>query len=86
MSIEFTFGDKILTSLVFSVVFFFKILVDRDLTEYQITQTLTLSGLHAQLEQTREIRLFTHTRNVDCSRQEESDHLLKQTRKPSVST
>ena len=29
-------------------------LVDRDLTEHQITQTLTLSRLHAQLEQTRE--------------------------------
>ena len=27
--------------------FFFKNLVDRDLTEYQITQTLTLSRLHA---------------------------------------
>ena len=34
--------------------------VDRDLTEYQITQTLTLSRLHAQLEQTRGIRLFNH--------------------------
>ena len=36
-------------------------LVDHDLTEYQITQTLTLSGLHAHLEQTRRIRRFTHT-------------------------
>ena len=35
-------------------------LVDRDFTEYQITQTLTLSRLHEQLEQTRGIRLFYH--------------------------
>ena len=40
-------------------------LVARDLTEYQITQTLTLSRLHAQLEQTRGIRLFTQTQLVD---------------------
>ena len=51
-------------------------LVDRDLTEYQITQTLTLSPLHAQLEQTRGIRLFTHTKHVDWSRQGESDCLI----------
>ena len=51
-------------------------LVDRDLTEYQITQTLTLSRLHAQLEQTRRIRLFTHTQHVDWSRQGESDCLI----------
>ena len=53
-------------------------LVDRDLTEHQITQTLTLSRLHAQLEQTRGIRLFTHTQQVDWSRQGESDCLIKQ--------
>ena len=35
-------------------------LVDRDLTEHQITQTLTVSRLHAQLEQTKGIRLFNH--------------------------
>ena len=51
-------------------------LVDRDLTEYQITQSLTLSRLHAQLEQTRGIRLFTHTQHVDWSRQGESDCLI----------
>ena len=39
-------------------------LVDRGLTEYQIIQTLILSRLHAQLEQTRGIRLFT--RESDC--------------------
>ena len=53
-------------------------LVDRDLTEHQITQTLTLSRLDAQLEQTRGIRLFTHTQQVDWSRQGESDCLIKQ--------
>ena len=53
-------------------------LVDRDLTEHQITQTLTLSRLHAQLEQTRGIRLFNHTQHVDWSRQGESDCLIKQ--------
>ena len=41
----------ILTSQVFLI--FFMNLVDRDLTEHQITQTLTLSRLDAQLEQTR---------------------------------
>ena len=41
-------------------------LVDRDLTEHQITQTLTLS------------RLFTHTQQVDWSGQGESDCLIKQ--------
>ena len=40
---------------------FFMNLVDRDLTEHQITQTLTLSRLDAQLEQTRGIRLFNQT-------------------------
>ena len=40
-------------------------LIDRDLTEHQITQTLTLS------------RLFTHTQQVDWSRQGESDCLIK---------
>ena len=58
MSSEFTFGDN---SDKLSIFQFFMNLVDRDLTEYQITQTLTLSRLHAQLEQTRGIRLFTHT-------------------------
>ena len=38
-------------------------LVDRDLTEHQITQTL---------------KLFTHTQQVDWSRQGESDCLIKQ--------
>ena len=66
----------ILTSQVFFE--FFMNLVDRDLTEHQITQTLTLSRLDAQLEQTREIRLFTHTQQVDWSRQGESDCLIKQ--------
>ena len=59
----------ILTSQVFFNIFFFLNLVDRDLTEHQITQTLTLSRLLAQLEQTRGIRLFTHTQHVDWSRQ-----------------
>ena len=67
----------ILTSQVFFEFFFMK-LVDRDLTEHQITQTLTLSRLDAQLEQTRGIRLFTHTQQVDWSRQGESDCLIKQ--------
>ena len=58
MSSEFTFGDK---SDKLGIFHFFMNLVDRDLTEYQITQTLTLSRLHAQLEQTKGIRLFTHT-------------------------
>ena len=53
-------------------------LVDRDLTEHQITQTLTLSRLDAQLEQTRGIRQFTLTQQVDWSRQGESDCLIKQ--------
>ena len=51
-------------------------MVDCDFTEDQITQTLTLSRLHAQLEQTRGIRLFTHTQHVDWSRQGESDCLI----------
>ena len=67
----------ILTSQVFLKIFFMN-LVDRDLTEHQITQTLTLSRLDAQLEQTRGIRLFTHTQQVDWSRQGESDCLIKQ--------
>ena len=54
---EFTFDDN---SDEFSIFQFLFNLVDRDLTEYQITQTLTLSRLHAQLEQTRGIRLYTH--------------------------
>ena len=54
-------------------------LVDRDLTEHQITQTHTLSRLVAQLEQTRGIRLFTHTQQVDdWSRQGETDCVIKQ--------
>ena len=53
-------------------------LVDRDLTEHQITQTLTLSRLDAQLEQTKRIRLFTHTQQVDWSRQGETDCVIKQ--------
>ena len=53
-------------------------LVDCDLTEHQITQTLTLSRLDAQLEQTRGIQLFTHTQQIDWSRQGESDYLIKQ--------
>ena len=40
MSSEFTFGDNSDASFVFSD--FFMNLVDHDLTEYQITQTLTL--------------------------------------------
>ena len=74
MSSEFTFGDNSDESSIFR--YFFLYLVDRDLTEYQITQTLTLSRLHAQLEQTRGIRLYTHTQRVDWSRQEESDCLI----------
>ena len=60
MSSEFTFGDNSDKSSIFLN------LVDRDLTEHQITQTLTLS------------RLFTHTQQVDWSRQRESDCLIKQ--------
>ena len=57
MSSEFTFGDNSDKLSIFQI---FMNLVDRDLTDYQITQTLTLSRLHAQLEQTRGIRLFNH--------------------------
>ena len=49
MSSEFTYGDN--SDKLSILQFFLKKLVDRDLTEYQITQTLTLSRLHAQLEQ-----------------------------------
>ena len=59
MSSEFTFGDNSDELSIFQKKIKKK-LVDRDLTEYQITQTLTLSRLHAQLEQTRGIRLFKH--------------------------
>ena len=52
-------------------------LIDHDLTAHLITQTLTPSRLVAQLEQTRGIRLFTHTQQVDWSRQGESDCLIK---------
>ena len=58
MSSEFTFGDNPDEFCIFRF-FFFMNLVDLDLTEYQITQTLTLSCLHAHLEQTRGIRLLT---------------------------
>ena len=51
MSSEVTFGDNSDTSSIFE--FFLMNLVDRDLIEHQITQTLTLSRLDAQLEQTR---------------------------------
>ena len=65
----------ILTSQVFFQ--FFKMnWVDLDLTEHQITQTLTLSRLHAQVEQTWGIRLFTRTQHVDWSRQGKSDCLI----------
>ena len=74
MSSEFTFGDNSDKSSIFSISFMN--LVDRDLTEFQITQTLTLSRLHAQLVQTRGIRLFTHTQHVYWSRQGESDCLI----------
>ena len=59
MSSEFTFGDNSDKSSIFQI--FFMNLVDRDLTEHLITQTLTLSRLDAQLEQTRGIRLFNQT-------------------------
>ena len=59
MSSEFTFGDNSDKSRYFKI--FFMNLVDRDLTEHQITPTLTLSRLDAQLEQTRRIRLFNQT-------------------------
>ena len=71
--VNFTFGDN---SDMLSIFQICMNLVDRDLTEYQITQTLTLSPLHAQLEQTRRIRLFTHTQHVDWSRQRKSDCLV----------
>ena len=78
MSSEFTFGDNSDKSSFFfkKINIFLKNLVDRDLTEHQITQTLTLSRLHAQMEQTRGIRLFTHTQHVDWSRQGKSDCLI----------
>ena len=63
MSSEFTFGDNSDKSSIFEKNMN---LVDRDLTEHQITQTLTLS------------RLFTHTQQVDWSRQGESDCVTKQ--------
>ena len=74
MTSQFTFGDNSDKESIFSI--FFLNLVDRDFTEYQITHTLALSRLHAQLEQTRGIRLFTHTQRVDWSRQGESDCLI----------
>ena len=72
MSSEFTFGDNFDEFSIFR--FFLMNLVDR--TEYQFTQTLTLSRLHAQLEQIMEIRLCTHTQRVDWSIQRESDCLI----------
>ena len=75
MSIELTFGDN--SDQVKYFLIFVMNLVDRDLTAHQITQTLTLSRLVAQLEQTRGIRLFTHMQQVDWSRQGESDCLIK---------
>ena len=83
MSSEFTFGDNSHKLGIFQI---FMNLVDRDLTEYQITQSLTLSRLHTQLEQTRRIRLFTHTQHVDRSRQKGIrlfNHPLEQTGNPS---
>ena len=53
-------------------------LVDRDLTEHQITQTLKVSRLHAKLDQTKGSRLFNHAQHVDWSKQGESDCLIKQ--------
>ena len=70
MTIEFTFGDNSDKSSIFQI---FMNLIDHGLTAHQITQTLTLSRLVAQLEQTRGIRLFTHTQQVDWNRQGESD-------------
>ena len=64
MTIEFTFGDNSDKSSIFFKKKFMN-LIDHDLTAHQITQTLTLSRLVAQLEQTRGIRLFTHTQQVD---------------------
>ena len=59
MSSEFTFGDN---SEEFTYHFpIFLNLADSVITEYQITQTLTLSWLRAHLERTRGIKLFTHT-------------------------
>ena len=58
MSSELTFGDNSDKSSILKKIMN---LVDRDLTEHQITQTLTLSRLDAQLEQTRGIRLFNQT-------------------------
>ena len=60
MSSEFTFGDNSDKSSILRKNFMN--LVDRDLTEHQITQTLTPSRLDAQLEQTRGIRLFNQTK------------------------
>ena len=58
MSSEFRSGDNSDKSSIFKI---FMNLVDRDLTEHQITQPLTLSRLDAQLEQTKGIRLFNQT-------------------------
>ena len=86
MSSEFTFGDNSFWLVNFSKKKFMNLVVC-DVTEHQIIQTLTLSRLHAQLEQTRGIRLFTHTQLVDWSRQGEIrlfNHPLGRTGDPSV--
>ena len=80
MSSDFTFGDNL--DWLFN---FFTNLDDRDCTGYQITQTPTLSRLHAQLEQTKRIGLFTHTQRVDLDQTRGIrlfNHLSQQTRKP----
>ena len=69
MTSEFMFGvnsDKfsIFNSDKLSIFHILMNLVDRDLTEYQITQTLTLSRLHAQLEQRQGESDCSHTRNM----------------------
>ena len=79
MSSEFTFGYNF-DYFYFRVFFKKKNFVDRDLTEYLITQTLALSRLHAHLEQailcvacseqTSATKLFTRAQRAD----------LKQTR------
>ena len=57
MSSEFTFGDNSDKLSTFSI--FFKNLVDRDLAEYQVAQTLTLSRLHT--------RNWSRQGDSDCS-------------------
>ena len=57
-SSEFTTGDNSDKSSIFSICFMN--LVDRDLTEYQITQTLTLSRLHASSGADKNQTVHTH--------------------------